>query len=846
MDFSGVQTVDDLIMQLLGMGGANASPMGMLMRPFIQPVLYSALGLQKGNQRDALLDFVAFSDKTPFGTAMELQNRRFTRIANANMQRLSSQAMHNWLADFGRTTMSYNSWVGQQKAGADTSRAAYEAFIENQASGWASNPLWKGVYQFADPDGLMAAQQYLQQAGANVIRRGYLNGRRGAVLQARAVGNLFLNEKGEYDYNKADYGYMDVGEASAVAAALTKDLDFFKGAGVTPDGIKNASQRLSNMLKAYTNALGPLKDVFGKDVPAMLKAVEELSGKRITQMSAGQVGRMVRQVLDGATAGNYTLEQQVTAGAAWRGALTQMSVPFLNDLSSISVTGSILSAANMAGVAPRTMSAERWSKLSSDHITRASVSRGGAAFAQAFAILNARDPRLTYDRFMEQYNRSYNGSIDGTLYAMTGARNAAQMERLAGESGYLPRAYELGINKLAALDQSALQSRTRLRDSLLAQGYSSSAIDEALNYFNSTERMNNIEGINRSRMSDAAKGIANSLMSLDQYQGDMTNLRTLYSEREANRRASIISRNRAISERIKMMAPADMKEAIRMYMGGRSIGDLRDSNKQLYAIVTSDAWKTAQTAYRAASLIGGNAEDAAQYALMNGGADDNYIDWVLKYEQAKNPKDRAKAANVLAAMQYGDAAEINDYLQNGGSVGLISRAVKDFIGTKRESEFGVELSDRIKYDKMKKAIEGLQGRHKLTDTKAKTMLGQLVSYVDQEGAINTAGIQKALTKVHAGVDNKGNVIYNDIGASEEAIKEIMSAAGMSSKSGLEEVLSDKLDLLGGLATAINNLVTELQKKNGIETQGAEKQETNGLNTAGELFGSFFRGVFPGI
>lgn len=824
MDFSGVQTFDDLIMQLLGMGGANASPMGMMLRPYVQPILYKALGLQNGNQRDALLDFVAFSDKTPFGTAMELQNRRFTRIASANMQRLSNQAMHNWLADFGRTTMSYGSWVGQQKAGADTSEAAYEAFIESHATGWAGNPLWQGVYQFADPDGMMAAQRYLQQAGTNVIRRGYLTGRRGAVLQARAVGNLFLNDKGDYEYNKADYGYMDVGEASAVAAALTKDLDFFKGAGVTPDGIKNASKRLSDMLKAYTNALGPLKDVFGKDVPAMIKAVEELSGKRLTQMSAGQVHRMVRQVLDGATAGNYTLEQQVTAGAAWRGALTQMSVPFLNDLSSISVTGSILSAANMAGVAPRTMSSERWSKLSSDHITRASVSRGGAAFAQAFAVLNARDPSLTYDKFMEQYNRSYNGSIDGTLYAMTGTRNAADLERQAGESGYLPRAYKLGINKLAALDQNALQSRTRLRDSFLAQGYSSSAIDEALSYFNSTERMNNIEGINRSRMSDAAKGIANSLMSLEQYKGDMANLRILYSEREANKRAGIISRNRAISERIRRMAPADLKEAIRLYMGGASISDLKTSNKQLYTIATSDAWKTAQSAYNAARMVGSDAEAAAQYALLNGGSDDNYIEWVLKYEQATKPQDRAKAANVLTAMQYGDAAEINEYLQDGGSVGLISRAVKDFIGTKREKEFGIELSDRIKYDKMSKAIEGIQARHKLTGEQAATMNNQLVALVEREGAIDSAGIQKALTKVHNGVDEKGNVVYGDLGVSEDIVKEIMSAAGMSSKSGLEEILSDKLDLLGGLADALKGLVGPLEKIATKFTQDAVQQD----------------------
>ena len=121
--------------------------------------------------------------------------------------------------------MSFDSWrltaEGSQYSDAEAG-AAYEAFIANKAQGQMSNPLWSMGYNALDPEGLNMAATYLQQAGANQIRFGALKGSRTAMLQARAIGQLFM-EDGAYKFKASDYGYMSVGEASAVAAALTKD-----------------------------------------------------------------------------------------------------------------------------------------------------------------------------------------------------------------------------------------------------------------------------------------------------------------------------------------------------------------------------------------------------------------------------------------------------------------------------------------------------------------------------------------------------------------------------------------------------------------------------------------------
>lgn len=816
VDFTGVQTMDDILTQIMGSvfgGGAIGGLMGGLLK---QP-MYSMLGLQNGNQRDALLDFVLSSDKTPFGTAMELQNRRFTRIASANMQRLSNNAMRNWLADVGRTTMSYNSWLkqpGQQEAGADRSEAAYNAFIQNQAAGWSNNFLWKGLYQFADPDGMMAAQQYLQEAGTNVIRRGYLNGRRGAVLQARAVGNLFTNAKGEFSYNPADYGFMNVGEASAVAAALTKDLDFFSGSGVNSEKIKEASKRLDKMLKDYTQALAPLKDVFGKDVPAMIKAVEELSGKRLTQMDAAQVNRTVRQALDGAVAGNYTLEQQVQAGAAWRGALLQMNVPFLNDLSTMSVTGSILSATNVAGVAPRTMSAERWTKMASDRITRASVSAGGAAFAQAYAIMKSRDQSLTYDKFMSAYNSAFNGSIDQTLYRLTGTRNAAELARRGAESGYLADAYEEGVNKLAALEQGAGRSRARLRDMLLAQGYRSTDIDEAISYFNSTDRMHGTRVEADAGLSSGAGAIANALLVSPEYQDAMTGMRVLYSEKEAQARQAIVSRNRIISEKVRSMAPGSIGEAVRQFIAGDLTWDkMKKRNKEMFLIANSDAWDLGKKAYSIGKALFnytgskyGDVEalgvEAADYAIRTGATDENYLEWMEKFDKAKTRKEKDQAAEVLMAMQYGDSAEIGEYLRNGGDPKLIAKKMREAIRSGATSTFAIEVSDAIKGDKLLKSLSG----NKKIEDKLQVITEGINAYTAEEGAVDIAGLKGVLTKA---------------GVSSEMASELISNAGLQTNASLESILTDKFNILDDLAKALRDLVNKLSTKDGLSPEKEE-------------------------
>ena len=809
MAMPGVLTVDDMLMRALGMGG---SPLGALLGPMLKPMLYGALGLESPGQRDALLDFVVSSNMTPFGTAMELRNRQYTRIATANMQRMQQASMQSWLTDFSKTTMSFSSWKAARLAdGAkleDLTNNAYEAAMREQARGWSNNPLWGFVYKSFDPDGMIAASEHLQMAGANIARRASINGQRNAFSQVRALNGLFK----EGAFNEADYGFMGRGEVAAVTAALTRDLDFFGGS----NNLKQATDKLRTTVQAYTKALSPLKDVFGKDVPAMIKAVEELSGRSFTSMGANSVGRMVRQVLDGATAGNYTLQQVADMSNAWRGALLQTNVPFLNDLSSTSVATNILNATVPAGAAPRYMSQARWENMAGDHIRRASISRGGELFTQAYAVLLQNNKSLTFEQFMDRYNNSYNGSITGTLYAMTGARNAADLQRMAGASGMLPQAYESNVNTLASLEMGARISRTRLRDRLRAQGYGSGAITEALNFFDRSSNMD-FEAVAGSNLSAGGKAVANSLLSLDMYQSDMTNLRTLYTNQEAAKRTQRISRARETADQIKLMAPKDLKDAINKLMGGATWDDLKASYKHLRKIADPEATADAETIVAAIgtaasamgleSSAGDLATNAVLFRFSEGAASDKYLEYLDKYKNAKDEASKQKYAKHMLLYQYGDADKLEGYRErHKGKGGQLFKKITELAKTGDAGTIRAELSDYLIGDELKSVVANSDLD---ADTK-KAVLSNIDRMTAEQGQMSSGDWTSALTKTAEG---------KELLSSEKALQ-FKEEAGIQQQS-MESLLTDKFNILEGLVKAITDLVEQLKKSDTKKVQDPE-------------------------
>ena len=330
-------TFEQIEQQMLN-GVLGGTPLGPLV-PMMTPYLNQMLGLQGPGWRNPIMDSMVFSNMTPYGTYMSQMQNRFNRVANDALNRQSNAARRGWLENIGRTMMSFDSWkqteLGQQYAAATTDekilRQHYEDYISNEAigrDGW----LAQAGYKFLDPEGYEAARNYLSMAGANLIRNGSVAGRRSAYMQARAVGGMFLDKNGKFDFNSADYGFMNIGEASAIAAAITKDTDLFSDAGFNSAKIKEATEKLRQKVQDYTKALSPLKDIFGSDIPQMITTLENISGQKFSQMDSATMALLSSKISIGMQVGGYDINQVLRGSMAMQETIDKMSVPFINGI----------------------------------------------------------------------------------------------------------------------------------------------------------------------------------------------------------------------------------------------------------------------------------------------------------------------------------------------------------------------------------------------------------------------------------------------------------------------------------------------------------------------------------
>lgn len=451
---------DQLLQMLLGntiFGGFT---------PLIKKFLNSTL---IGSNNDALLDAVLYTNMTPYGVFSEQQDSMQRRMANRQVADLTRASRSQWFEATAKTLMSYEDWSKNNTGTLED----YEAFMHNRAEGFADNKALAWLLDTVgfDPDNIAMARTYLGKAGSNITRLRKGAGDRAAFAASRATRNLFMNEDGQIDYNKEDYGFMTMGETAAVVAALTRDMDFFNTPDVTSLGsnvekIKQATNNIKKAAQDYTNALSPLKDVFGSDIPKMIQSLEQMTGQRLTQMSAEAVGDATRRIMAGAEAGRYQLQQLTTVRQQVSGAITQMGVPFINDISATEQAQTILGITN-TGLVPSSMSANRFEQLAADRVMRTSNSRGATALNQAYALWREdrekkgevfETDQQAFETFRTAYQnlREKNWSVDNAILQLSGKENMYQLQDALG-SQYYQGAVRRNLGGSMAMQESTNQ-----------------------------------------------------------------------------------------------------------------------------------------------------------------------------------------------------------------------------------------------------------------------------------------------------------------------------------------------------------------------------------------------------
>jgi len=707
-----------------------------------------------GSTSDALLDSVLYTNMTPYGVFAEQQSAMQRRMANKQIADMTRASRAQWIEATAKTMLSYEDWERKNQGG---TLEEYNAFMHNRAEGFADSTALNWILNTVgfDPDNIAMARNFLGKAGSNMVRLRQAAGDRDAMVASRAMHRLFLNEDNQIDYNKAEYGFMTMGETSAVVAALTRDMDFFNtpdvaNLGSNVEKIKQATKNIREAAKEYTNALSPLKDVFGADIPQMIQKLEEMTGQRLTQMDPTSVAEASRRIMAGSEAGRYQLQQLATVRQQISGALTQMDVPFINDIAATEQAQTVLGITN-TGLIPSSMSAHRYEQMAADRVMRTSNSRGASALNQAYALwrerhfaANFQNDQEAFDLFQQEYNqrRQQGMTVDAAIMDMADVANLYSLEQRAYTSRFYQDAVRHNFGGRLALEEYTRDRISAASLSAYMNGVGGN-FDAAVAAIQDNIGIMNEQKLLDSDLSEDVKGQVRAIR--DGLYGDLgATLSQVQAARDTEARTRRLTNVRASMEALNVDLATNATDLIGRFIGVRRgtrggiptldtiRGLLGEANVLQSALpeVKDAAAAMVQATGHILDFRGITEEDRAQvvmqdwlsYLAKDGMQNAHFKDALNRYTEAAERGDEAAMANLAPQLyvaryanedlfdQYANTAEraqdvyarvkageidvdeVNDYLK----AGILQDKLKDIALKSGDAELLAAITDRGK------------------------------------------------------------------------------------------------------------------------------------------------------
>ena len=249
--------------------------------------------------------------------------------------------------------------------------------------------------------GQMAAAQAM-----NMLRSG--NGPKSFWFADSLARNFF----GDRAYNAAEFGGLSQRGAAMVAARLGEHMDLSRfvdpGRNIEAQG-KDAADRLKEAVKRCGQAMEPLKDVFGDDIPAMIDAIEQLTGKALGATSTRRIADVAEKIADAALAGNYTVQQASATTAMINRALSSQQGLSLNHYTMAPALADATLNMQLGNTAPSYMTDAQYANMAADIATRRAQLKAGDTFVKAFVLwrsnMRRRGMEGTQDQFIAAMNR---------------------------------------------------------------------------------------------------------------------------------------------------------------------------------------------------------------------------------------------------------------------------------------------------------------------------------------------------------------------------------------------------------------------------------------------------------
>lgn len=424
-------TIRTLFQQALSkiLGTALPEPLGNMASGWIGDFALKQMGIKYDYAMDVPLTTGGMS---PRGVANNYLRTQISQIAPKGFEKAKHNAELQFWENIARIQKSEAQWA-KEHGGFDSE--AYSRYITAEAIGYQNGPA-SLIYNVTDPYDMGKAAPYMAMATSNLFNRQFMQGgdRRRSAQAVQFMNRLFTDESGErFMFDSKEYGGMGITEVSALTAALTKELDPLAGSDGSSQGLKNAVNQFRDRIKEYAEALSPLKDIFGQDIPSLLRTVEELSGRSIASTDAQQAKEIAMQVSTGTMYGNYTIGDVRGVNQRITQQMTAMGMSDMSLQQTALLSVDVLNAGTTN--VPAFMRKDRLAQAAYDRVASSAGSMGAEYMDRAYALWahNRRSNNTNADISVEAFENEFKGVAPQNMMRralqVSGAANLVDLDR---------------------------------------------------------------------------------------------------------------------------------------------------------------------------------------------------------------------------------------------------------------------------------------------------------------------------------------------------------------------------------------------------------------------------------
>ena len=446
------QTLEQILKTLLGAGIDLGMPGGGGLADLIMPLIKRITpGIDKD---DPIWDSTLTYSGSGYGAYMSRIRRLESEIGASMIGAPMESARLRYMENWQRTLLSESEFNKQRKEAKKAGKEDpfggmdYDVFTQAKAQGLADNWILSTLYKFTDPQGYNQLGAELGSAFSHIARPAFLRGERRAFSAANEIiGNMFRDESGNFRFRTEDYGNMSAEGVGRLTAELTRTSDLLTGVDLgNLDELKSASSRLQSKVKEFAQAMEPLKDMFGNDVPGMISTMEQISGQSIATMGVQRVRELSATLASRFEQGNYDATELYVNTDATRRMMDQMGVSPYNKVFAHKQAMQMLDM-RRGGMQPNWITKEDADRYATSRILKSANSPAADSMALAYSVWRQREaasstpdnPRdLSMDAFLSEVDAE-------------SSRMAAQGNRRRDSVGAAARL--LGLRNLQELQQ---------------------------------------------------------------------------------------------------------------------------------------------------------------------------------------------------------------------------------------------------------------------------------------------------------------------------------------------------------------------------------------------------------